>query len=102
MGLGGDTEGLQKSQKETLPLSKGVGASQRLERPQPLTGGQVGLPPQLDLLKEAGQSSLPRKSRITERSYKLEVVAVRKAHQVFLGRIGGMQSLECLDTGGKS
>lgn len=42
--LGNDIEGLRKSQKETLQLSKGAGASQHWERPQPLTGGQVGLP----------------------------------------------------------
>lgn len=83
-----------------LQLSKGVGASQHPERPQPLTGWQEGLPTSTRFT-EGGWTESPE-LRVDEWSYKLQAVVVRKADQVFLGRIGRMQSLECLGTGGKS
>lgn len=59
-------------QREQGLLNTGKDLSPSLE-------GRWGSPPQLDLLKEAGQSPLLRMLRVTECSYKLEVAAVRKS-----------------------
>lgn len=93
--LGNDIERLPKSQK-ICSYQRSGGFSTPGKTSAPHWSGRWGSPPQLDLLKEAGQGPLPRMLRVTEEQLS------RRADQVFLGRIGRMQSRECLGTGGKS